>query len=147
MNPGPSGCNTSSMESGPSPVLPWHGTARRPASLPEGYWRTVVLRGLRLRCPVCGKGKLFKSYFVMSPRCSCCGVSFAREHGQWVGSLDINTFTTAFIVMIGAGFGPLWSLKTSLIVWCSAAVLVPIVTFRFSRGLWTAIVHLTGGVY
>ena len=33
------------------------------------------------------------------------------------------------------------------IVWCSAAVLVPIATFRFSRGLWTAIVHLTGGVY
>jgi len=83
----------------------------------------------------------------MSQRCSCCGVSFAREHGQWVGSLDINTFLTAFVVMIGAGFGPLWSLKTSLIVWCSAAVLVPIATFRFSRGLWTAIVHLTGGVY
>ena len=130
-----------------SPVLPWRGTARHPAALPEGYWRTVVLRGLRLRCPVCGKGKLFKSYFVMNTNCSCCGVFFSREHGQWVGSLDINTFVTAFILMIGAGFGPLWSLKTSLLVWCSAAVLVPIATFRFSRGLWTAIVHLTGGVH
>ena len=63
----------------------------------------------------------------MNIACSCCGVSFAREHGQWVGSLDINTFVTAFILMIGAGFGPLWSLTTSLVVWCSAAVLVPIV--------------------
>jgi uncharacterized protein (DUF983 family) len=135
------------MDSGPSPVLPWRGTTRHPGALPEGYWRTVVWRGLKLRCPVCGRGKLFKSYFVMNPACSTCGVSFAREHGQWVGSLDINTFLTAFVLMIGVGFGPLWSLWTSLLVWCSAAVLVPIATFRFSRGLWTAIVHLTGGVY
>ena len=135
------------MEATPPPVLPWHGTPKHPKSLPEGYWRMVVWRGLTLRCPVCGKGKLFRSYFAMNPACSTCGVSFAREHGQWVGSLDINTFVTAFILMIGAGFGPLWSLSTSLIVWCSAAILVPIATFRFSRGLWTAIVHLTGGVY
>ena len=134
-------------ESAPAPVLPWHGTARRPARIPEGYWRTVIVRGLRLRCPVCGKGKLFKNFFVMNMQCGCCGVSFFREHGQWVGSLDINTFVTAFVLMIGAGFGPLWSLKTSLIVWCSAAVLVPLATFRFSKGLWTAVVHLTGGVY
>jgi uncharacterized protein (DUF983 family) len=132
---------------GPSPVLPWNATARRRAPVPEGYWRTVLGRGLRLRCPVCGKGKLFKNFFVMNMHCGCCGVSFFREHGQWVGSLDINTFVTAFVLMIGAGFGPLWSLKTSLIVWCSAAVLVPLATFRFSKGLWTAIVHLTGGVY
>ena len=132
---------------GSSPVLPWHGTARRPARVPEGYWRTVIVRGLKLRCPVCGKGKLFKNFFVMNMQCGCCGVSFFREHGQWVGSLDINTLVTAFVLMIGAGFGPLWSLKTSLIVWCSAAVLVPLATFRFSKGLWTAIVHLTGGVY
>ncbi len=131
----------------PPPVLPWHGTAHRPAGWPEGYWRTVLWRGLKLRCPVCGKGRLFQSYFVMNDRCVCCGVGFAREHGQWVGSLDINTLATAIVLMVGAGFGPLWSLETSLAVWCSAAVLIPIATFRFSRGLWTAIVHLTGGVY
>ena len=50
-------------------------------------------------------------------------------------------------LMAGVGFGPLWSLRTSLAVWCTAAVVFPILTFRFSRGVWTAIVHLTGGVY
>lgn len=130
------------------PVLPWRpATTRHRAAWPEGYWRRVLWRGLRLRCPVCGQGKLFQSYFVMNDSCACCGVGFAREHGQWVGSLDINTLLTALVLMIGVGFGPLWSLRTSLVVWCTAAVLVPILTFRFSRGLWTAIVHLTGGVY
>ncbi|MEO8432064.1 MAG: DUF983 domain-containing protein [Acidobacteriota bacterium] len=131
----------------PPPVLPWRSTTHRRAGWPRGFLRTVLWRGLRLRCPVCGKGKLFKSYFAMQERCSACGVAFAREHGQWVGSLDINTFLCAFLLMIGAGFGPLWSLRTSLIVWISAAVLVPIATFRFVRGVWTAIVYLTGGVY
>jgi uncharacterized protein (DUF983 family) len=131
----------------PAPVLPWRGTTRHPGAMPEGYWRTVVWRGLKLRCPVCGRGKLFHSYFVMNDQCACCGVGFAREHGQWVGSLDINTLLTAAVLMAGVGFGPLWSVKTSLAVWCSAAVIFPILSFRFVRGLWTAIVYLTGGVY
>ena len=107
----------------------------------------MLWRGLKLRCPVCGEGKLFRSYFAMNERCALCGVSFHREHGQWVGSLDINTFVVAFVLMLGVAFGPLWPVRTSLIVWGSAAVVVPLVTFRFSKGLWTAIVHLTGGVY
>lgn len=134
-------------ESETPPVLPWRGTGRRPARFPEGYWRVALLRGLRLRCPVCGVGRLFRTFFTMHERCPSCGVAFAREHGQWVGSLDINTFLCAFALMIGVAVAPLWSLRTSLIVWCSAAVLVPLATFRFVRGVWTAIVHLTGGVY
>jgi len=83
----------------------------------------------------------------MHESCSCCGVRFSREHGQWVGSLDINTFVVAFGLMIASAFSPLWPLPIMLGVWGGAAIVVPLVTFRFSRGLWTAIVHLTGGVY
>jgi uncharacterized protein (DUF983 family) len=130
------------------PVLPWRGTtAHHRTGWPQGYWRAVVWRGLRLRCPVCGKGELFRTYFRMHETCSCCGVGFAREHGQWVGSLDINTFVVVFGIMIASAFSPDWPLPVMLTVWCSAAVIVPLITFRFSRGLWTAIVHLTGGVY
>jgi uncharacterized protein (DUF983 family) len=137
-----------SVDETPSPVLTWKPTtAHHRGEWPEGYWKTAVGRGLRLRCPVCGRGKLFATYFRMKEKCECCGVGFAREHGQWVGSLDINTLLTAIVLMVGAGFGPLWPLGTSLAVWCTAAVVFPILTFRFSRGLWTAIVHLTGGVY
>ena len=132
----------------PPPVLPWRAsTARHNTGWPPGYWRKVVWRGLRLRCPVCGTGRLFRTYFRMYENCSTCGVGFAREHGQWVGSLDLNTFVVAFGLMIGSAFSPLWPLGVSLAVWGGAAILVPLLTFRFSRGLWTAIVHLTGGVY
>ncbi len=131
----------------PHPVLPWRPTAHRKAGWPEGYWRIVCWRGLKLRCPVCGQGRLFESFFVMNRTCAVCGVGFAREHGQWVGSLDINTLVTAVVLMVCVGFGPLWDVQTSLAVYVPLAILLPIATFRFSRGLWTAIVHLTGGVY
>ena len=138
----------SSPATGPPPVLPWRGsTARHNTGWPEGYWRTVVWRGLKLRCPVCGQGRLFLTYFRMHETCPVCGVGFAREHGQWVGSLDINTFVIAFALMIGTAFSPAWPLPVSLAVWGAAAILVPLATFRFSRGLWTAIVHLSGGVH
>ena len=135
-------------EPDPVPVLPWRGTtAHHKGGWPEGYWRAVLWRGIRLRCPVCGMGRLFRTYFRMHEACSCCGVRFAREHGQWVGSLDINTFVVAFGLMIASAFAPDWPLPITLVVWGAAAIVVPLVTFRFSRGLWTALVHLTGGVY
>jgi uncharacterized protein (DUF983 family) len=137
-----------SPASDPPPVLPWRGTTvHHRSGWPEGYWRKVVWRGLRLRCPVCGEGKLFRTYFTMRESCDRCGVRFAREHGQWVGSLDINTFVVAFGLMIASAFSPMWPLPVLLAVWGGAAIVVPLLTFRFSRGLWTAIVHLTGGVY
>jgi uncharacterized protein (DUF983 family) len=130
------------------PVLPWRATtAHRRPGWPRGYWRKVCWRGLKLRCPVCGEGKLFKSYFAMNASCAVCGVGFAREHGQWVGSLDINTLLTALVAMALVGFGPMWDLTTSLAVYVPFTVLFPILTFRFVRGFWTGIVHLTGGVY
>lgn len=132
----------------PAPVLPLRGTPAHPRTAwPRGYWREVVWRGLRLRCPVCGRGRLFRTYFSMNESCPSCGVRFAREHGQWVGSLDINTFVVAFGLMIASAFSPDWPLPILLAVWGAASIAVPLLTFRFSRGLWTAIVHLTGGVY
>jgi hypothetical protein len=73
----------------------------------------------------------------MHEACSCCGVRFAREHGQWV----------AFGLSLASIFAPDWPIPITLAVWGAAAIVIPLVTFRFSRGLWTAIVHLSGGVY
>jgi uncharacterized protein (DUF983 family) len=36
---------------------------------------------LRLRCPYCGRGKLFSHGFTMNDHCSNCGWIFEREEG------------------------------------------------------------------
>ncbi|MCA0420344.1 MAG: DUF983 domain-containing protein, partial [Proteobacteria bacterium] len=36
-------------------------------------WRQAVARGLRGRCPHCGKGRLFRAFLKPVDRCEACG--------------------------------------------------------------------------
>ncbi len=36
-------------------------------------WKPAVLRGLRLRCPNCGEGKILQGYLKVRHSCDCCG--------------------------------------------------------------------------
>jgi uncharacterized protein (DUF983 family) len=42
---------------------------------------TALRRGLRKRCPHCGKGRLFSGWSFFE-RCSVCGLVFARDGGD-----------------------------------------------------------------
>ena len=104
-------------------------------------------RGLRLRCPVCGEGRLFTSLLTMNEECPRCGVGFSREAGQWLGSMDINLTLSLLLLLAPVVFLPDIGLGRELLLWGAGAVLVPLALFRFVRGLWTALVYLSGGVY
>ncbi len=39
----------------------------------ERPWKPAVLKGLRLRCPNCGEGKMLHSYLKVNDHCSECG--------------------------------------------------------------------------
>ena len=39
---------------------------------------TLLSRALRLRCPICGQGPLFRSAFRMNNRCGGCGLDWRR---------------------------------------------------------------------
>ena len=138
----------SSPEPDPPPVLPWRG---RPRTTAAGGPRATGARSSGAACACAARCAARDGSSGPTSACTrpvpaaACG--FAREHGQWVGSLDINTFVVAFGLMIASIFSPDWPLPVTLAVWGAAAIVVPLVTFRFTRGLWTAIVHLSGGVY
>jgi hypothetical protein len=76
----------------------------RPARIPEGYWRTVIVRGL---APVPGlrQLKLFKNFFVMNMRCGAAGVFLPSTDGG--GLADISIVRDGVCLMIGAGFAAL----------------------------------------
>jgi len=104
------------------------------------FWRTIG-RALRLRCPVCGQGRLFRGWFAMEERCPSCGLDLKREQGYYVGAMYINYGATA-TVMLGVGI-PLAMRNLSLVeitVPLAAFGLVfPIVFFRWSKSLWLGI--------
>lgn len=54
---------------------------------------------LRLRCPVCLEGPLFRSLMRMRPDCPGCGVAYAREHGCYLSSMLI-AYAPGFLVLV-----------------------------------------------
>ncbi len=107
---------------------------------------TMVLRSLLVRCPRCGGGKLFSSYFRLKPRCPTCGYKFIREEGFWLGGYVMN-------VVIGEGLLAIHLLvfatvilnnpDTSLAPWLigaiAFAIIPPILFFPMSRTTWAAV--------
>jgi len=116
----------------------------RTAPLPQPPIRTLLSRAARLRCPQCGEGGVFRSWFRMSVQCTQCGLRFERgEPGYQVGSYMFNliaaelVFASVFIaVVVGSWPDPPWTLLT----WGGAAMMVglPLLFFPFSRTIFLA---------
>ncbi len=100
----------------------------------------LLLRGLRLKCPRCGQGPLFRRGFSMPESCAVCGLRFEREQGYFVGAIYLNSAGTV-LVLIGGGlvlhFAGV-SLIPQLVIAATLSVLVPVAFFRYSKSLWLA---------
>ena len=102
------------------------------------YWK-ILGRSLRLRCPVCGRGKLFRYWFRMHQKCSQCEIKFEREPGFFLGSIYINYGLTAAILAIAYPlllFNYRMPEQQLLLGFLVFAVLFPVFFFPFARSLW-----------
>ena len=102
------------------------------------FWRTVG-RSCRLRCPRCGRSRLFRGWFTMWPECRECHLPFEREPGFYLGSIYFNYGLTALIVTISyfaMYFGTEISQTAALVSLMAFCVLFPLWFFRYARSLW-----------
>ena len=101
----------------------------------------ALRRALRLRCPICGRGKPFTGLLGMRADCGHCGYIYEREPGYFVGALYFNYLPFA-LLMIVAFFtvAGIWNVGlTRQWPWLAAlGVLGPLLFFRHSRMLWIA---------
>lgn len=100
------------------------------------------VRAVRLRCPACGMGPLFRGLLSMAPECDRCGYSYRREPGFYLGSIYINYGITAICTILlyalmVMGFGT--SHERALAVSLMVAVVLPVVLFRWARALLLAL--------
>lgn len=102
-----------------------------------------MLRGLGLRCPVCGQSSIVQSPFNIKHHCNSCAALFKREDGFFVGAIAINVVTTEFVIiavyavcLIAFGYFP--SIITILLV---MALLFPIAFYHHSWSLWLSLDH------
>src|SRR5579871_3343182 len=108
--------------------------------LPITY-ETAARRALRLRCPRCGQGTLFRSWFAMYSHCSHCGLRYERAPGYFLGSTYVNygivtLSLTVFYLSLhyGAEIGNQW-LVGPLTAYC---IILPLLLFRYARSWWLA---------
>jgi uncharacterized protein (DUF983 family) len=107
-------------------------------------------RGLKLRCPCCGHGRLFRTAFRTYGHCSACGERFEREPGQSFGAIYINVGLTALLAVSGYlvtnAFSTL-TMSQQLGIRLLVAALGPVLFFRLAKGHWTSIIFLGEGLY
>lgn len=99
----------------------------------------LVGRALLLRCPVCGKGKLFSGIFRVPEKCPACGAPYAREAGFFLGSIYINYGLTALIATVVYPilmFNKLVPEPHLTIGSLAFVVIFPLLFFRHARSLW-----------
>ena len=110
-----------------------------------GEARKILMRGLRLKCPACGRGALYKSAFKMWEQCPACGLVYGREQGYFVGAIYLNVMATEALILLVylvSVFTGMISDRVIFPLLIGMAITLPLIFFRFSRSLWLSIDHI-----
>lgn len=80
----------------------------------------------------------------MRTTCPGCGLVFRRAPGQWLGSWFLNIVLVQAVLVVGISVlvAVTWPARLSWLAIAAVvvvALMVPLVTFPFSRTLWVAI--------
>ena len=105
----------------------------------------TLLRGLALRCPVCGRTSIAGRPFRIRHNCPRCRALFQREDGFFVGAIAINLVTTEVVVLLVYGVCLLAGVKDFqllLSALLAVALLFPAAFYHHSWSLWLSLDHL-----
>jgi uncharacterized protein (DUF983 family) len=98
-------------------------------------------RALRLRCPACGIGPIFRGWFAMNEQCMSCGRRFDRGPGYLLGSIYFNYGLTATLVIVlyfAMFFSDLLTDGQRLVTLSAFAAVFATWFFRYARAFWIA---------
>ncbi len=114
----------------------------------NNFW-IALKKALLLRCPRCGKGKLFRRWFTMYEQCPVCHLVYEREEGFYTGAMAINLVVSELIVAaiivpfsVWAGLNPSVPFIPLLILGSPLPIVLPLIFFRHTRGLWVNMNYL-----
>jgi uncharacterized protein (DUF983 family) len=104
----------------------------------------VLARGILRRCPLCGGGQCFNSFFLVKERCPRCNFPLQREEGHWIGAIGMNTVVSFGLLLVTfiVIFVLTWNDRNAALVFIagfSVAGLTPVLFFGPSQTLWSAV--------
>jgi uncharacterized protein (DUF983 family) len=112
---------------------------------------TAIKRGLAQRCPICGEGKLFRSYLKLSDRCSHCGAQLselrADDGPAWATILIVGHLIVPFFIVTVRSNAPDWVYYAVLF---PLTITLTLLLLPRSKGVFVALLYSfdvkTGGL-
>ena len=104
-----------------------------------------LARALRLRCPHCGSGGLFRRWVVMRDACPGCRLLLDRgERDYFIGAYTLNFIGAELAIVLVAvvvGLATWPDVPWDGIQWGLVAFIIPfpVFTYPFSKTVWLAI--------
>ena len=114
------------------------------AELEPGMYR-LIGRALCLGCPLCGRGRMFSTWFTVRERCESCAFRFQRgESDYFIGAYTLHLIVAELIVV---AIMLVWMIVTwpnvpwDGMVWgiLGLSIVGITATYPFSRSLWLAV--------
>ncbi|HEY0755021.1 MAG TPA: DUF983 domain-containing protein [Ktedonobacteraceae bacterium] len=105
----------------------------------------LLARGLRQRCPVCGKGKIFKGFIQTNEYCPVCHFAFERESGYYTGAIAVNLVVTELILTLVAlpvAASRAVSITVMILLGATLPILLPLLCYRPTKSIWMSFDHI-----
>jgi uncharacterized protein (DUF983 family) len=104
---------------------------------------TAVARALRLRCPRCGTGRIFRSWLAVHRTCPDCALGLEPEPGYYLGAIYLNYGLTILLALPAALLALRWYepkyVTIPAILFCVA---FPSWFVRYAKALWLNLDYL-----
>jgi uncharacterized protein (DUF983 family) len=83
---------------------------------------SIVASGLFLKCPACGKGRVYKGFLKPADKCSECGLEISK-HDAGDGPAYFVMFITSFLI---TALAAIMEIKYSPETWVFIVTIIPV---------------------
>ncbi len=109
----------------------------------------ALWRGFVGRCPVCGRGRMFRSFYTLIEGCALCGRRYEGMGNQNTGAMGISVTLTTLLGFIGGFLLVLYvpdQLVLGLVCLFVLLTIFHAIFYRLARGLWIGLLSITGAM-
>ncbi len=108
----------------------------------------LLVRGLLLRCPHCGRGRIFRSFLEAYEACPACTRVFLRDPGDWTGGVEMTlllAFPLGLSLVVALRAWTNIGLPGRLAIGAATLALLLPVAYRHVKGFWLGVLRAWEG--
>ncbi len=108
---------------------------------------TQALRGLALRCPKCGQGRLFRAYLKPVESCASCGETYghirADDGPAWLTILVVGHIVISLVLAFEPQLD--WPEWASMLAWSGLSLAMILALLPSAKGLFITLIWRSKG--